>query len=386
MKKFVVILLVIVLGICVFTGCSFLTEEEMKNAQKGESNPSDMIPDNVTSEDGKYQIALVLDAGLLKDGSFNEYTWNGIKQYASENNLYYKYYKPANGSDMTDEDRYDAILAAINNGAQIVVCPGYPHLNAIQKAATLYPNVNFVFVDGDLVKDEKGNPLKNVTTICFHEEESGYFAGYSIVKEGYRKLGFAGGGGGTIPSVLCYLYGFIQGANDAAKELGVNIEIRYTFKYGENFNPSPELQTLVNGWYMTGTEVVFACGGAIDQNIFAAAEADDTFTIGVDVDQAADSDTVLTSAIKNHFSEATMDICEKSYNGNWDSIGGKLVRLGAKDDATGLPTKQSSWRFKNFTIEEYNRIFEKVASGEVVVCSDYDNMYRTYSNVTLKED
>ena len=47
-------------------------------------NPDD-IEDNMTSADNKYEIAFVTDVGQLKDKSFNQGTWNGVKLYASQN-------------------------------------------------------------------------------------------------------------------------------------------------------------------------------------------------------------------------------------------------------------------------------------------------------------
>ena len=41
-------------------------------------NPDD-IEDNMTSADNKYEIAFVTDVGQLKDKSFNQGTWNGVK-------------------------------------------------------------------------------------------------------------------------------------------------------------------------------------------------------------------------------------------------------------------------------------------------------------------
>ena len=70
---------------------------------------ADDIEDTMTSADGKYEVAFVTDVGQLKDKSFNQGTWNGVKLYANENGLSYKYYQPANGDQATDDDRYDAM-------------------------------------------------------------------------------------------------------------------------------------------------------------------------------------------------------------------------------------------------------------------------------------
>lgn len=383
MKKLVSVLLTAGLAIGCLVGCGSSNTNSQNNSQS--SNAGKDIPDDMTSADGKYQIALVTDIGQLKDGSFNESSWNGVKQYASENNKSYKYYQPANGNEATDDDRYDAMVAAVKGGAEVIVCPGFAQATALAKAAAEYPDVKFLFLDGWTLTDANEKPFKNIAAVAYQEEQCGYFAGYAAVMDGYTKLGFTGGGGGTNPACCRYLYGYIQGANDAAKELDVKVDLKYTWKYGGTFQPSQDLQTLVNGWYTNGTEVVFACGGSICQSVFAAAEANDAKTIGVDVDQAGDSDTVITSALKG-LANSVKKMCGVNYAGQWDTIGGTCTTLGAKDDATGIPTDTSSWRFKKFTVEKYNELFQKVVDGTIKIDAEYGTFNQTYSNVTVTVD
>ena len=81
-----------------------------------------------------------------------------------------------------------------------------------RQAAEELTNVKFVFIDGWTLTDKDGKPLENVAGIVFKEEQSGYLAGYAAVMEGYTKLGFSGGGGGTNPACQRFGYGYIQGA------------------------------------------------------------------------------------------------------------------------------------------------------------------------------
>jgi len=354
--------LALVLGLCACGGSSKSGSKE--------------IPDEMTSKDGKYQIALVTDVGQLKDGSFNEGTWNGVKGYASENGKSYKYYQPANGSEATDDDRYNAMAAACEAGAEIVVAPGFLQEAALTKAAQNYPDTKFVFIDGwDL-------DLDNVAAVAYKEQECGYFAGYATVKDGFTHLGFCGGGGGTNPAVNKYGYGFLQGANAAAAELGVNVDVNYTFLYGASYSPSSELQTLASGWYENGTEVIFACGGTLCQSVFAAAAANDAYSIGVDVDQAKDSATVLTSAMKE-LANSVKQMAAKYYEGKWNEIGNTCQVLGAAEGDTGLPTADTSWRFKNFKVDEYKKMFDDVVAGKLTINDDFENFNQAYSNVTV---
>ena len=336
-------------------------------------DPND-VPD--TMESDTYEIAFITDVGDLKDKSFNEGTWNGVKAYAYENDISYKYYQPANGGEATDDDRYDSMKQAVDNGASIVVCVGFLQETAIRKAAAEFPDVHFVFIDGTAVRvssdpnDGSTEVFANTLGINFREEQCGYLAGYAVVKDGFTQLGFAGGGGGTNPACCRYGYGFLQGASAAAEELGVDVTCNYSWQYGGNFQPSPELQNMIAGWYNNGTEVVFSCGGNMFASVSAAASAAGQWVVGVDVDQASASDTVVTSAMKD-LAGGAIAALEEHFNGTWDDVGGTTITLGANEDAVGLPTAEDSWRFESFTVEDYNALMDQIKDGTLVVESEY---------------
>ena len=358
---------------------------ETETPGETEADP-DAIEDSMTSADSKYQVAFVTDVGQLKDKSFNQGTFDGVKLYAAANGLSYKYYQPANGSEATDDDRYDAMKAAVEGGADVVVCAGYLQEAALRKAAIEYPDTPFVFIDGYPIQeqateyDAAGNALPNdspvltnVAGVAFQEQQAGYLAGYAAVKDGFTKLGFSGGGGGTNPACCRFGYGYVQGANAAALEKGITVDMNYSWQYGSNFSASTDLQTMINGWYVNGTEIVFACGGSMFQSIVAAASANDGYVIGVDVDQSGESEYVITSAMKG-LADAVQWAVAKVYDGTFDTIGGQQASLGVADNAVELPTGADSWRFETFNVEEYESLYQQMVDGTLVVDDDYTVM------------
>lgn len=355
---------------------------EQETTEATEKYDYDAINDNMTSPDGKYEIAFVTDVGQLKDKSFNQGTWEGIKRYAYDNGISYKYYQPAGGDSATDEDRYDAMKAASDAGAEVVVCAGFLQGTALARAAKEMDDTKFIFIDGWVLEDEDGEPLENVAAVDYNEEQSGYLAGYAAVKEGYKKLGFSGGGGGTNAACCRFGYGYVQGAQAAAEEKDITVDMNFSWEYGSSFGASAELQTMINGWYSKGTQVVFVCGGAMCQSVFAAASANEGAVIGVDIDQSGESDTVITSATKG-IRESVVYVLEKIYSDSWEDIGGVQTTLGAKDDAVALPT--DTWKMENFTVEEYNKLFNDMKNGDVEVDRDYEKGLKNenFPNVNL---
>ena len=172
---------------------------------------------------------------------------------------------------------------------------------------------------------------QNLYCAVFGEEQAGYLAGYAVVKDGYTKLGFLGGM--AVPAVQRYGYGFVQGANAAAVELGTPIEINYT--YGGQFFGDANITAKMEGWYTTGTEIVFACGGGIYTSAVEAALKSKAYVVGVDVDQhyigekaVAENgyNPFVTSAMKG-LKEATVSALGKFFDGTWADIGGKVETL-----------------------------------------------------------
>ncbi len=330
------------------------------------------------------EIALVTDVGTIDDESFNQACWQGVEAYATANGLTYQYYQPAADSD---DERLGSIDQAVSDGAKIVVLPGYLFGVTVAQAQELYPDVKFVAIDvsaGDLGTE----PLSNLYCAVFGEEQAGYLAGYAAVKDGFTKLGFLGGM--AVPAVQRYGYGFVQGANAAAVELGTPIEINYT--YGGQFYGDANITAKMDGWYTAGTEIVFACGGGIYTSAVEAALAHKAYVIGVDVDQhyigeayVADYgyNPFVTSAMKQ-LQNATEAALGKFYAGEWDSIGGKIETLDlSAGDYVGLPTSETSWGFKTFTVEEYNTLLEGIKSGAVVVSNAIDAAPAVAENVTV---
>ena len=328
-------------------------------------NSSSNEGEETTSENEGYKIAVVTDVGQLNDGGFNQGTYEGAKQFAEANGISYKYYQPANGADATDDDRIAAMRQAIEGGAEVIVTPGFLQETAIRTVAAESPEVKFLFVDGYTLG------LANVTAISYQEEQSGFFAGYAAVKDGYTKLGGTFGGAGANPACNRFAYGYAQGANAAAGELGTTVDVKISFQNGAAFSASPELLTQISGWYANGTEVVFACGGSMVSSVIAAAQENgNAKVIGVDVDQAGLYDGVITSAVKG-LSASVVKVLGEWNNGEWDSkLADKESKLGAADNATGIPTASSSWRFSTFTTAEYDALFADVVAGKVSIKSD----------------
>lgn len=337
------------------------------------------------------EIALVTDVGNIDDKSFNEGAWNGVKEYADKHNVTYAYYRPATD---TNESRISTIKTAINKGAKIVVCPGYLFETAIYEVQDSYKDVAFLLLDGQ-PNDGNQNDTKyktgdNVHNILYKEEQAGYLAGYASVMDGYTNLGFMGGI--AVPAVVRYGYGYVQGAEAAAKELGLDDNaITMKYKYMGSFEPSDNIKTEATSWY-SGSDVIFACGGKIYESVLSAANDANKKMIGVDVNQVNQSDkgkdVIISSAMKE-LSQSVVLSLEAFYKNSkvWPAdYSGKTATLGAVEDCVGLPTDTASWGFKEFTTQQYNEVYAQIKAGTLVIKNDITaSAIMTFQKVKLEE-
>ncbi len=324
------------------------------------------------------RVAMVTDYGDITDQSFNQTTYEACKAFAGENGVDFTYYKPEGDSTA---DRVAMIDKAVADGYNIIVMPGYAFAGAIVETAEMYPDVKFIALDVseyDLSTEAgtDGYSQENVYSAVYQEELAGYMAGYAVVKLGYKKLGFLGGM--AVPAVIRYGYGFVQGADAAAKELGEEVEMNYA--YGNQFFGDADITAVMDTWYSGGTELVFACGGGIYTSAAEAAAKVDGKVVGVDVDQAGIIDgqygegMTVTSAMKG-LGQTVQTLLSAIRDGAWDLYKGKIETLGmvSSDDPhlnyVQLPVESTQWN-DGFTEDDYKDLVKKMASGEITVSDD----------------
>jgi basic membrane protein A len=374
MKKIISLLLAAAMMTAVFAGCG---SSETSTAAATSTSQAEVAEAASTEEEttsSSEKIALVTDVGNIDDESFNQTCYEAMVAYGNDHGIETTYYKPA--EDSTDA-RVLSIQQAVSEGATVVIMPGYLFGEAVGLTQDQFPDVKFIAVD--VGESDLGDTTlaSNAYSMVFHEEQAGYLAGYAAVNEGYTKLGFLGGM--AVPAVQRYGYGYIQGINAAAEELGVDVEIKYT--YGNQFYSDATITAKMEGWYSEGTEVVFACGGGIYQSAVEAANKYDGKVIGVDVDQSSIDPCIITSAMKGLYT-ATYSALDAYFTGNWDTVGGTLANLSLSEgDYVGLPT--DTWSMTNFTVDDYEKVVAGIKDGSVAISDSVDAMPEVGAHTTL---
>ena len=354
-----------------------------------------------------YRIAMVTDYGDITDQSFNQTTWEAVVAFGQEHNIETKYYKPTTN---TTADRIASVELAIADGYNVIVMPGYAFGATVAEVSGEYPDIKFFALDvakGDLLEGGvalKGesydyNPdnwnltdyvyMDNVYCAIYQEELSGYMAGYAAVKLGYTKLGFLGGM--AVPAVMRFGYGFVQGVDAAAKELGVTVDMKYA--YGNQFYGDADITAAMDTWYANGTEIVFACGGGIYNSAAEAAKKVGGKIIGVDTDQKPVIDgtygegMTVTSAMKGLYPTTIDTLTDILINGKWAEYAGKIETLGmvSGTDSTLNYVQLGTTQYADgkFTEADYKALVKGIFDGTIAVSADIANQPAT-TNVNVE--
>ena len=385
MKKFLALTLALVMSLSL-VACGDKKTDDTK------TDEPDQKTEQPAENEGAYKVAMITDYGDITDQSFNQTTYEACKAFCEANKVDFNYFKPTGDSD---PERVAQIEAAIDEGYNVIVMPGYLFAPAIAECQPLYPDVNFIALDvSEFDLTGAGLDLAaapNLFSAVYQEELSGYMAGYAAVKMGYTHLGFLGGM--AVPAVIRFGYGFVQGADAAAVELGIADKVAVEYVYGNQFYGDADITAYMDNWYQTmGVQVVFACGGGIYTSAAeAAAKVEGGKVIGVDTDQSAIIDTygekmTLTSAMKG-LAATVNTLLAETVAGNFANYGGKIENLGLvsgtelETNYVGLPMESTQWN-DTFTKDDYAKLVAGMVDGTITVSNATDKLPAVTIKVT----
>ena len=379
MKRYLSLILAAVMVLGLLAGCGGNGGSETKPAEGGEA---------------VYKVAMITDYCDITDQSFNQTSYEGCIAYCEPANVEFNYFKPLQDADA---ERIAMVDAAVSQGYNIIVTPGYAFAPTIIATAEMYPDVKFIALDVSAADFGDWTIPANVYSAIYQEELCGYMAGYAAVKMGYKHVGFMGGM--AVPAVVRYGYGFVQGVDAAAKELGIENEVVLDYIYANAFNGDADITAVMDTWYQEmGVEIVFSCAAGAYTSVAEAAAKVGGKLIGVDVDQKAIVESTygegmcVTSAMKGLAATIEVTLKDVIENGNWAKYSGKIETLGvvsSEDPASNfvqIPYESTLWN-DTFTQADYQAVLAGILDGSIVVSNDTTTMpttaivVNTYANI-----
>ncbi len=330
-----------------------------------------------SDDNGLYKVGMTTDAGTIDDKSFNQGSWEGIKRYEEENGtIEARFVQPAGEAE---EDYLSSYANLVDAGYKTIISPGFKFETAVYKAQSLYPDVNFVILDGNPHGgDFVPSIAENTKSIFFADQEAGFYAGV-IAALNSETGSVAYIGGSKIPAVQRFGMGYVSGVAYANEVYDTNTLVT-NYIYQGTFTDSAAGKALAGSFYDEGADIVFAAAGAVGTGVIDEAKTrktnnEDVWVIGVDVDQYDDgliadgSSVVLTSAIKD-LGVATYTSIDEILNNEFP--GGQSIILDSTNNGVGIPKENPNLSEEN--LNYYNETFDAIVAGEVVVPSSVEEL------------
>jgi basic membrane protein A len=235
-------------------------------------------------------VGLVSDTGGVNDRGFNEFSINGLEDAEAELGVTGRVYV-SNAA----EDYLPNLTSACEDGQDLVIAVGFLIAPDTITVAQECPDTLFAGVDhfygGEGCEDGGTCEQPNALGLQYPSEESGYLAG--IVAAMMSESGTISTVGGIkIPPVDNWIAGFQQGAKDT------NPDITLLNAYSDTFTDLATCKEIALDQIAQGSDVVFQVAGDCGLGAIDAACEEGVYAIGVDADQAAQGDCVITSALK----------------------------------------------------------------------------------------
>ena len=289
-----------------------------------------------SSSDVKTKAAIVTDTGGVDDKSFNQSAWEGLQAWGKEHNLAkdkgFTYFQS------TSEADYANNLQQAAGSYNLIFGVGFALHNAVKDAAEEHTDLNYVLID-DVIKDKK-----NVASVTFADNESGYLAGVAAAKTTKTKqVGFVGGMESEV--ISRFEAGFKAGV--ASVDPSIKVQVDYAGSFGD----AAKGKTIAAAQYAAGADIVYQVAGGTGAGVFAEAkslnesrpENEKVWVIGVDRDQEAEgkytskdgkeSNFVLVSTLKQ-VGTTVKDISNKAEKGEFP--GGQVIVYSLKDKGVDL--------------------------------------------------
>ncbi|MBV6727753.1 BMP family ABC transporter substrate-binding protein [Nocardioides daeguensis] len=291
--------------------CGDAPDEDKKGSAK-----SDFLP------------CIVSDAGGFDDKSFNQLSYEGLKDAAKELGTDYK-----DVQSKTDQDYAPNLENLVGQGCDLIVTVGFALSAATIESAKANPEIEYVLIDDAADGGADGKTFDgkadapNIKPILYDTAQAAFLAGYAAAD--YTKTGTVGTyGGQPFPTVTIFMDGFKQGVDYYNQQKGKDVKLigwegndKGVFTGG--FDANEKATNTAKSILDKNADVILPVGGPIYQGALTAIEdsGKDVALVGVDADfYETDPKTqalVLTSILKN-MKTSTIEAVVAAGEGNFD--------------------------------------------------------------------
>lgn len=311
------------------------------------------------SESDALKVCVVY-SGNLGDKSYNDSCNIGATQAAKDFNVEIK-----NLEGTTADEWRTNLLAACEDGYDLVICSSSNLQEYLEEFAPEYPDTKFAIIDTTVEAD-------NVVSISFAQNQGSFLAGAAAALftshseiDGVNDDAVIGWVGGMdIPVLHDFLVGYEQGAKY------INPDITVLSSFSGTWNDPLKGKELTLAQYQQGADIVMNVASGTGPGILEAAKEAGKYAIGVDLNQDNDQPgAVLTSMVKR-VDTACYSVIKSVAEGTFK--GGEVSYLDLAAEGVSLTDfsvikEHLGDQFPEDILTKLEEIQEKIVSGEIVV-------------------
>ncbi|MNH99177.1 Membrane lipoprotein TmpC precursor [compost metagenome] len=351
-KMFSGVFLLTMVVLLVLSGCAKKEAGTGSSAAPSAAPATSTAPSATPGTSGaNFTVGMVTDVGGVNDKSFNQSAWEGLSKLKADKGVKVKYLESKG-----DADYVPNLNTFVKENYSLTWGIGFMMGDSIKTVATQNPKAKLAIIDS-LVD------APNVESVLFAENEGSFLVGVVAgLTTKTNKLGFVGGVDGEV--IRRFDVGFKAGV------LAVNPKAEIKTIYTGAFDKPDLGKAAATTMYNDGADIIFHASGGTGTGVFNEAKArvkngNKVWVIGVDKDQSLEfgDEVTLTSMLKR-VDQAVIRVSQDVVDNKFQ--GGKVITLGLKEDAVGLPETSK----KNVTPEILKKVEEykaKIISGEIKV-------------------
>lgn len=269
-----------------------------------------------------FKACIVSDAGGFDDKSFNQLSFEGVKQATSDLGAQF-----ASVQSNADTDYAPNLEAMAGESCNLIFSVGFNLSADTVTAALANPDIEYAIIDDAADNDFDGKTdAPNIKPILYDTAQAAFLAGY--LAAGYSKVGKLGTfGGQPYPTVTIFMDGFLQGVNYYNQQKGTTVQVigwdgkdgLFTGGFEANDTAKADAQQLID----QGVDVILPVGGPIYQSAIAAIQdsGKDITMVGVDADQYLTDATVdpyILTSIQKKMDVSAADAVTAAAKGDFD--------------------------------------------------------------------
>ncbi len=285
----------------------------------------------------EYNAAIISSPAGFDDNAFNDNARDGLREAAEEYDL------EINDVEETEEAEYESVQAELaeQDLYDVIVMVGQQHYDPLVNNSGEYPDQNWMLINdhvegadnvsGWIEMNHEMSFLAGVAAGTLTTEDIEH--GDSSTNPSESVVGFVGGE--DIDLINAFETSYIEGVE------WVNDDAEVLTGYGGSFSDTSAANDVASSQIDDGADIVWHAASAAGAGAFSAAQSNDRFALGVDVDQSITedqySDVILGSSVKA-LNEATYDVVTAAMDGDWGSVSGERnlsIEQGGIDFITG---------------------------------------------------